>query len=123
MNKFGKVIGIFLFIGIICTSCLLFVSKPKGEVISTEYPQDAVEKVFPSEKVGIQKYHMEVFESVRVELDSLNNYYQTIEKLPCMPQEVFNEYWIGLKNHYNDILYIKCDTLFRLQQLSWQKVS
>lgn len=62
---------------------------------------------------------MEVFEPVHVELDSLNSYYQMIEKLPCMPQEVFNEYWIELKSHYNDILYIKCDTLFRLQQLGW----
>lgn len=41
MNNLGKAIGLILFMGIILTSCLLLVSKPKDQVVTvTEFPQD-----------------------------------------------------------------------------------
>ena len=62
MNNLGKAIGLILFMGIILTSCLLLVSKPKDQVVTvTEFPQDGVKvsKVTPTSE--FERIHLIIF--------------------------------------------------------------
>lgn len=75
MNNLGKAIGLILFMGIILTSCLLLVSKPKDQVVTiTEFPQDGVKvsKVAPISEFERNQITI----SVMHELDSLDNIYR-----------------------------------------------
>ena len=90
MNNLGKAIGLILFMGIILTSCLLLVSKPKDQVVTvTEFPQDGVKvsKVTPTSEFERNQITI----SVMHELDSLDNIYRV---------EAFNNYCIEVMNHY-----------------------
>lgn len=119
MNKSETTKGIFLLIGITFITCLFLIFGPKGGIVIIKHRQDTIEKKCSSEDINIQKYHMEVQDSVRMELDSINNYYQTVEKLEHMPKEVFVKYWAELKDRHSDITYIKCNALFQLLYLGW----
>lgn len=82
--------------GIILTSCLLLVSKPKDQVVTiTEFPQDGVKvsKVAPASEFERNQITI----SVMHELDSLDNIYRVEAG---MPTEVFNNYCIEVMNHY-----------------------
>lgn len=66
MNNLGKAIGLILFMGIILTSCLLLVSKPKDQVVTiTEFPQDGVKvsKVAPISEIEPFKLQLKMIGS------------------------------------------------------------
>lgn len=102
MNNLGKAIGLILFMGIILTSCLLLVSKPKDQVVTvTEFPQDGVKvsKVAPiSEFEEFERNQITI--SVMHELDSLDNIYRVEAGMQKIPTEVFNNYCVEVMNHY-----------------------
>lgn len=85
MNNLGKAIGLILFMGIILTSYLLLVSKPKDQVVTiTEFERN------------------QITISVMHELDSLDNIYRVEAGMQKIPTEVFNNYCIEVMNHYKD---------------------
>ena len=89
MNNLGKAIGLILFMGIILTSCLLLVSKPKDQVVTiTEFPQDGVKvsKVAPISEFERNQITI----SVMHELDSLDNIYRVEAGMQKIPAEVFD---------------------------------
>ena len=99
MNNLGKAIGLILFMGIILTSCLLLVSKPKDQVVTvTEFPQDGVKvsKVAPISEFERNQITI----SVMHELDSLDNIYRVEAGMQKIPTEVFNNYCVEVMNHY-----------------------
>ena len=104
--------------GVILSSCLLLVSKPKGEVIFEEPSQNIVEG--SNTEYSRQKYHGEVYESVRKEIDSLNNHYKTIVGLEQIPQEVITRHCQEVKDHYKEILYIIYKPDSNVLQLGWK---
>lgn len=99
MNNLGKAIGLILFMGIILTSCLLLVSKPKDQVVTvTEFPQDGVKvsKVAPISEFERNQITI----SVMHELDLLDNIYRVEAGMQKIPTEVFNNYCVEVMNHY-----------------------
>lgn len=101
MSNLGKAIGLILFMGIILTSCLLLVSKPKDQVVTvTEFPQDGVKvsKVTPTSEFERNQITI----SVMHELDSLDNIYRVEAGMQKISTEVFNNYCIEVMNHYKD---------------------
>ena len=85
--------------GIILTSCLLLVSKPKDQVVTiTEFPQDGVKvsKVAPISEFERNQITI----SVMHELDSLDNIYRVEAGMQKIPAEVFDNYCIEVMNHY-----------------------
>ena len=84
--------------GIILTSCLLLVSKPKDQVVTiTEFPQDGVKvsKVAPISEFERNQITI----SVMHELDSLDNIYRVEAGMQKIPAEVFDNYCIEVMNH------------------------
>lgn len=85
--------------GIILTSCLLLVSKPKDQVVTiTEFSQDGVKvsKVAPISEFERNQITI----SVMHELDSLDNIYRVEAGMQKIPAEVFDNYCIEVMNHY-----------------------
>ncbi len=82
--------------GIILTSCLLLVSKPKDQVVTvTEFPQDGVKvsKVAPISEFERNQITISV-------MHELDNIYRVEAGMQKIPTEVFNNYCVEVMNHY-----------------------
>lgn len=111
MNKFGKLLGLILFMGIIGSIC--FLADP---TLKREYASEKCSQI----EYTPQVYRVEVHESICKEIDSLELYYKTVVGVDTIPQEVLVEYFEEVRNHYKNILYIIYKPDRNILQLGWK---